>query len=102
MKRCLNRNLMYLDARFYSFKVTVITLQRCNIETKTSRNAGRVCYIAFLCSRSRMHYFDLVVTECYERFDHDHFSASFNFSFNSDAISVCVCDAGQSDGAILL
>lgn len=49
-----------------------------------------------------MHYFDLVVIECYERFDHDHFSASFNFSFNSDATSVCVCDAGQSDGAILL
>jgi hypothetical protein len=47
-----------------------------------------------------MHQFDLFIIECYERFDHGHFSASFNF--NNDAVSVSVCDAAQSDGALLL
>jgi len=46
-----------------------------------------------------MHQFDLII-EYYDRFDYDHFSASVNFSVNSDVVSVC--DAAQSDGAVLL
>jgi hypothetical protein len=77
-----------------------VTLQRCNIEKKTSRNAGRVRHIAVVCSRSRMHYFDLLIIQYYERFEHDHFSASVNFSFSNNVVSVS--EAAQSDGALLL